>query len=275
MEVIVMRKNRGIIAGMSNEAIKKVIEAISLRAFADEGADPDDNSGADGGEGAKTTPTINYEDLIAKARKEEKEKQYKTIEKLKGQIATLTEQHNNDLLVKADLEKQLKEANDKLTTAGSGDSEEVKTLKETIKTLEKDKADLDKKVKDYEASKPVSREEVEAEVRAELEAEYEVKTYKATKMAELKDDILVPELVMGTTKEEIDASIQSALDRSAEIKKNLGISTDKKQTKRTPKSPANPSVSGVQDNEVSLERLATMDVRSKEYAELRKQLGLR
>ena len=94
-------------------------------------------------------------------------------------------------------------------------------------------------------------------------------------MAELKDDILVPELVMGTTKEEIDASIQSALDRSAEIKKNLGISTDKKQTKRTPKSPANPSVSSVQDNEVSLERLATMDVRSKEYAELRKQLGLR
>ena len=275
MEVIVMRKNRGIIAGMSNEAIKKVIEAISLRAFADEGADPDDNSGADGGEGAKTTPTINYEDLIAKARKEEKEKQYKTIEKLKGQIATLTEQHNNDLLVKADLDKQLKEANDKLTTAGSGDSEEVKTLKETIKTLEKDKADLDKKVKDYEANKPVSREEVEAEVRAELEAEYEVKTYKATKMAELKDDILVPELVMGTTKEEIDASIQSALDRSAEIKKNLGISTDKKQTKRTPKSPANPSVSSVQDSEVSLERLATMDVRSKEYAELRKQLGLR
>ena len=275
MEVIVMRKNRGIIAGMSNEAIKKVIEAISLRAFADEGADSDDNSGADGGEGAKTTPTINYEDLIAKARKEEKEKQYKTIEKLKGQIATLTEQHNNDLLVKADLEKQLKEANDKLTTAGSGDSEEVKTLKETIKTLEKDKADLDKKVKDYEANKPVSREEVEAEVRAELEAEYEVKTYKATKMAELKDDILVPELVMGTTKEEIDASIQSALDRSAEIKKNLGISTDKKQTKRTPKSPANPSVSSVQDSEVSLERLATMDVRSKEYAELRKQLGLR
>lgn len=275
MEVIVMRKNRGIIAGMSNEAIKKVIEAISLRAFADEGADPDDNSGADGGESAKATPTINYEDLIAKARKEEKEKQYKTIEKLKGQIATLTEQHNNDLLVKADLEKQLKEANDKLTTAGSGDSEEVKTLKETIKSLEKDKADLDKKVKDYEANKPVSREEVEAEVRAELEAEYEVKTYKATKMAELKDDILVPELVMGTTKEEIDASIQSALDRSAEIKKNLGISTDKKQTKRTPKSPANPSVSSVQDSEVSLERLATMDVRSKEYAELRKQLGLR
>lgn len=261
-----MRKNCGIIAGMSNEAIKKIIEAMSLRAFAD-----------GGGEGETTpvvTPTINYEDLIAKARKEEKEKQYKTIDKLKTQVNTLTEQHNNDLLKIADLEKQLKEANDKLTTAGNGDSEEVKTLKGTIKTLEKEKEDLDKKVKDYEAKKPVSREEVEAEVRAQLETEYEVKTYKATKMAELKDDILVPELVFGNTKEEIDASIQSALTRSAEIKKSLGLS-DNKPSKRTPKSPANPSVSGVQDTQVSLERLATMDVRSPEYTQLRKQLGLR
>lgn len=271
-----MRKNRGIIAGMSNEAIKKIIEAVSLRAFADEG-NPDDNggNGGDGGSEPKA-PTINYEDLIAKARKEEKEKQYKTIEKLKGQVNTMTEQHNNDLLKIADLEKQLKEANDRLSTAGSGDSEEVKTLKGTIKTLEKDKEDLDKKVKEYESKKPVSREEVEAEVRAELEAEYEVKTYKAEKMAELKDDILVPELVFGSTKEEIDASIQTALDRSAKIKESLGIKDQKQQPqKRTPKTPANPSVSGVQDKEISLEYLASLDVASPEYAQVRKQLGLK
>lgn len=265
-----MRKNCGIIAGMSNEAIKKkIIEAISLRAFAEEGGNPD------GGEGANTTPTINYEDLIAKARKEEKEKQYKTIEKLKTQVNTLTEQHNNDLLKIADLEKKLQEANEKLTTAGSGDSDEVKTLKGTIKNLEKEKEDLDKKVKELEDKKPASREEIEAEVRTELEKEYEVKTYKATKMAELKDDILVPELVFGNTKEEIDASIQSALERSNAIKNSLGISTNKKPDKRTPKSPANPTVSSIQDTKVSLERLAGMDVRSPEYVQLRKELGLR
>ena len=268
-----MRKNSGIIARMRNEAIKRIIdEAVSLKAFADEGGEPDSNGGEGEGEGGKT-PTINYEDLIAKARKEEKEKQYKSIEKLKSQVNTLTEQHNNDLLKVADLEKKLQEANDKLTKAGSGDSEEVKTLKESVKTLEKEKKDLEDKVKDFESKKPVSREEIEAEVRAELEAEYEVKTYKATKMAELKDDILVPELVFGNTKEEIDSSIQSALERSAEIKKNLGIS--EKQSKRTPKSPSNPSVNSVQDKEISLEKLATMDVRSPEYAELRKQLGLK
>ena len=266
-----MRKNCGIIAGTSNEAIKKLIEAISLRAFADEGDTPDDNNGGD--EGQKT-PTINYEDLIAKARREEKEKQYKTIEKLKTQVNTLTEQHNNDLLVRADLEKKLQDANEKLTKAGSGDSEEVKTLKDTIKGLEKEKEDLDKKVKELEANKPANREEIEAEVRAELEAEYEVKTYKATKMAELKDDILVPELIFGNTKEEIDASIQSALERSNKIKESLGVKDGGKQ-KRTPKSPANPSVSGIQDKEISLDYLASLDVSSPEYAQVRKQLGLR
>lgn len=267
MEVILMSKHCGIKVGMRNSAIKKIIEAISLTAFADEGGSTTEPDG-----GVKT-PTINYEDLIAKARKEEKDKQYKTIEKLKAQVETLTNQHNNDLLKVADLEKQLKEAQDKLTKAGSGDSEEVKTLKATIKTLEKEKEDLDKKVKDYEAKPPVSREEVETEVRTQLEVEYEVKTYKATKMAELKEDILVPELVFGNTKEEIDASIQSALARSQEIRNNLGLGSQKQ--KRTPKTATNPSVSRVQDNQNGYERLSQLDVRSPEYAKLRQELGLR
>ncbi len=267
MGVKLMRKNRGIIAGMSNGTIKKAIEAFSLRAFAEESNE--------GEGGTQTTPQTNFEDLIAKARKEEKEKQYKTIDKLKTQVSSLTDQHNDDLLRVADLEKQLKEANDKLTSAGSGDSEAVKTLKDTIKGLEQDKETLSKKVKEFEDKPPVSREEVEADVRRQLEAEYEVKTYRMTKMTELKDEILVPELVFGNTVEEIDASIQKALERSNEIRKNLGITAGNKPNKRTPKSPSNPSVSGVQDTEVSMEKLATMDVRSKEYAELRRQLGLR
>lgn len=274
-----MRIKRGSKVELNTEKIKAVIGKITLRAFADtegEGEKP----GADGGDGgeSKTPPTVNYEDLISKARKEEKDKQYKNIERLKTQVNTLTEQHNNDLLTIADLEKKLEEANKKLTTAGSGDSEEIKTLKATIQTLEGEKADLDKKVKDYEANKPQSREEIEKEVRTELEKEYEVKTYKAQKMAELKDQLLVPELVGGDTKEDIDKSIEAALSRSEEIRKSLGIAGgkggEKKPPKRTPKSPANPS-GGTGGKEVSFERLATMDVRSKEYAELRQQLGLR
>lgn len=274
-----MRIKRGSKVELNTEKIKAVIGKITLRAFADTEGEGE-KTGADGGDGgeSKTPPTVNYEDLISKARKEEKDKQYKNIERLKTQVNTLTEQHNNDLLTIADLEKKLEEANKKLTTAGSGDSEEIKTLKATIQTLEGEKADLDKKVKDYEANKPQSREEIEKEVRTELEKEYEVKTYKAQKMVELKDQLLVPELVGGDTKEDIDKSIEAALSRSEEIRKSLGIvggeGGEKKPPKRTPKSPANPS-GGTGTKEVSFERLATMDVRSKEYAELRQQLGLK
>ena len=272
-----MKKNyRGSKVEFNTEKIKAVIERLALRAFANtegEGAgDGNEPSGGDGG----TKPTVNYEDLIAKARKEEKEKQYKTIERYKTQVNTLTEQHNTDLLKIADLEGKLAEANKKLTTAGSGDSEEIKTLKSTITTLEAEKADLDKKVKDYEANKPESREEIEKQVRAELEKEYEVKTYKATKLAELKDQLLVPELVMGDTKEDIDKSIEAALARSAEIKKSLGIDGDTppapKGNKKPPKSPT--PKGGMGGKEIDLDYFASLDVRSPEYAKIRQQLGL-
>lgn len=268
-----MRSNCGTIEEPINKMTVKtlfgtVVSLFSLRAHAEE-TDPTN----DGGEDNTSAPTINYEDLISKARKEEKEKQYKTIEKLKGQVTTLTEQHNNDLLKIADLEKKLEVANDKLSKTGDNDSEAVKTLKTEVSTLSKEKADLEKKVADLEKNKPVSREEVEAEVRAELEAQYEVRAYKAEKMAELKDEILVPELVIGDTKEAIDASIQVALDRSKEIAEKLGKKPA--QQKRTPKSPSNPDVSTVQDNQYSYDYLASLNPASKEYAEVRKQLGLR
>jgi chromosome segregation ATPase len=271
-----MFKNRGNIVEKGVASIKTIIETLSLKAFAEEKKDDDNSDDTKGGEDDSSKsqePTINYEDLIAKARREEKEKQYKTIENLKTKVNSLTEQHNNDLVNIANLQKKLDEANAKLTTAGKGDSDEVKTLKGEIKTLTDEKTSLEAKVKDFESKKPVDRSEVEAEVQKELEAEYEVKTYKVEQLAEHKDDILVPELVGGDTKEEIDATIKKAIERSDEIKKSLGYDGKKKKSAtRTPIS--NPSVSKVQDNEISLEKLASMDVRSPEYAELRKQLGL-
>lgn len=279
------KTHSGSIAGLNTEKIKAFIgKVMTLRAYADEGEGEgaDDNGGEGGGEGGSH---VNYEDLIAKARKEEKDKQYKNIERLKSQNGALTEQHNQDLLMIADLKKQVEVANKKLTEANKGDSEEVATLKATIQTLEGEKADLDKKVKEYEANKPQSREEIEKEVRTQLEKEYEVRTYKAEKMAELKDVILVPELVGGDTKEDIDASIEAAKKRSTEIRKQLGLpepgsnssggtgGKDNKGNKRTPKNTGNPS-SGSGGKEVDIDYLYSLDVRSEEYAKLRKQMGL-
>ena len=247
---------------------------FALRVHADEegGADPEP-SNKEGNEPPK--PTINYEDLISKARAEEKSKQYNTIKKLKGQIDTLTNQHNDDLLKIGQLEKDLETANKKLETSGQGDSEEVNTLKKEIEDLNKDKKSLTKKLEDLEKN-TISREELENEIRTELEAEYATKTYKAEKMAELKDDILVPELVMGSTKEEIDASIEVALAKSKEIREKLGITEGSKSPQgRTPKTPSSPSVSGVHNAQFSEDYIASLDVRSPEYAEFRKQIGLR
>ena len=275
---------RGIIAEKdcstikAKDILKGLLSSLVLDVHADEGEDtnsedgkePDDNGNA-------KTPTINYEDLISKARTEEKNKQYKTIEKLKGQIDTLTKQHNDDLLKIGQLEEDLETANNKLKNVGQGDSEEIKTLKGEISTLTKEKEDLEKQIKAIEDS-TISREELETEIRTELEEEYKTKTYKATKMAELKDDILVPELVIGNTVEEIDASIELALEKSKAIKEKLGI-TDGGQPKspqgRTPKTPSSPSVSGIQNSQFSEDYIASLDVRSPEYAEFRKQIGLR
>ena len=273
---------RGIIVetNCSNVNVKKnfkdffstVSRSLVLNVHADEegGDEPKE------GDEPKSTPTINYEDLISKARKEEKDKQYKTIDKLKGQIETLTKQHNEDLLKIGQLEEDLKTANSKLQTAGQGDSEEIKTLKGTISTLNKEKSDLENKIKDIEDN-TVTREELENEIRTELEAEYTTKTYRAEKMAELKDEILVPELVIGNTIEEIDASIEVALEKSKSIREKLGIvdGQPKSPQGRTPKTPSNPSMSRVQDSQFSMEYIAGLDVSSPEYAEFRKQMGLR
>ena len=274
---------RGIIAEKdcstikAKDILKGLLSSLVLDVHADEGEDnsgdgkePDDN-------GNSKTPTINYEDLISKARTEEKNKQYKNIEKLKGQIDTLTKQHNDDLLKIGQLEEDLETANNKLKNVGQGDSEEIKTLKNEIKTLQEDKKGLEAQLESI-YNDTVTREELETEIRTELEEEYKTKTYKATKMAELKDDILVPELVIGNTVEEIDASIELALEKSKAIKEKLGITEDgqpKSPQGRTPRTPSNPSVSRVQDSQFSNEYIASLDVRSPEYAEVRKQLGLR
>lgn len=303
-----MSKNRGSIEAKSREVIKTIIGSLFFPVYAEEpSGTPAGSEGDKGGSGGDPTqssdPVVNYEDLIAKARNEEKKKQYGTIEKLKGQVATLTAQHNDDLLKIAGLEEAKKAAEDKLTTASKGDSETVTTLRAELDTEKKARAKAEKELADLKKN-TVSREDVEKEIRAELEKEFEVKSYRAEQLA-AHPEILVQELVMGDTKEAIDASIKSAITRSNEIRQSLGLAAagGQQQTTpqgvnnpqggqqmsfqqvtqqmmaqsqgRTPRSPASPSIDPVQGGGVSLEHLATMDVSSKEYAELRKQLGLK
>lgn len=282
---------RGIIAesnkeeNMTKKVVGSFLNRLVLNVFAEENYDSGDagdtgESSDDAGEGDSSGRRINYEDLISKARKEEKAKQYNTIKKLREENDTLVKKNNDSLLKIGELETEIADLNKKLTTASAGDTDVVKSLKETVSNLTKEKEGLEKKLKSYEEKEVPSEEEIEKRVRTELEEEYKVKTYKAEKMAELKEDLLVPELVMGTTIEEIDSSIESALARSKEIRESLGATkggSGKKssQNKRTPSTPSNPSVDQFQDNEYSAEYIAGLDVSSPEYAEFRKKMGLK
>ena len=258
--------------GFIEEAItrlfpKKTFNGVLLKAYADE-ENPEDGAEDNGGK----EPTVNYEDLISKARQQEKQKQYKKIEKLTGEKNALTEQHNNDLLRIAELEKKLEEATKKLTSASGDDSEAVTTLKKEVETLKKEKKEVEDAFDKYKKENvPVNREEIENEIRESLEEEYKVKTHKAEVLAEHKDELLVPELVVGSTIEEIDSSLETALKRSAEIAEKVGGSI-KKETKKKPKSG---NASRISTEELTVDAIASLDPASPEYAEFRKKMGLK
>lgn len=243
---------------------KKLCDLLSVfpiyKAYAEEIDDPieDSNDGS----------TVSFDELITKARKEEKAKQYNTIKKLKESNSTLTNQLNDALLNNAALEKQLKEL----------DKGEVANLTSQINTLNSEKQALEAQLKGFDGF--VKREDVESQIRAELENEFNVRTHKIEILAQHKEDLLVPELVTGNTVEELDASLTAALERSNQIRQQLGAVNNSNNSKThqqdQPRIPVtNPSVSGIQDSEYSLEYLASLDPSSEEYKEVRKKLGLK
>ena len=86
----------------------------------------------------ETTPKqqINYEELIAIARREEKDKLYPQISRLKEDLKVMTKLNNDNLLKIAELEK----------SKGDNGAKEIEKLNKEIVKLEKKKADADEKI---------------------------------------------------------------------------------------------------------------------------------
>lgn len=234
---------------------------------------PEDDEGATG----KKKPQINYEDLISKARADEKKKQFNKVKKLEEEKKDLVAKQNNLLIKNGELEATIADLEAKLAKAGEGDIPTVITLKDELAKVQSERDDLAKKLESK--ADPVDEGELRKSIRAELDEEYKVKMHRLEVLSEHKDDLLVPELVTGNTIEDIDASLETALERSREIEEKLGGGKKKKKSpqttpsKRTPKS--NPSIDDVQDTEYSLEYIASLDPRSPEYAEVRRKMGLK
>lgn len=241
----------------------------------------------DGGTGA-TDPTppvanggsqLNFEQLIANARKEEKDKLYPQIEKLKTENANLVSNINNYLLKIGDLEELIK----KLQEEG-GDSEKDTQI-----------ANLTQQVNDLTTELNQLKESVvdEATLRQQIEKEYEDKykldKFRDTAIAEAGEAILpvFATEIVGTTEDEIKTAIENAKKKTFDTKKSLGLiddegnpvggtkpaqADDKGQKKATPPTPA-PSATG--SEKYDAEYVRNLDPRSPEYAEWRKKMGLK
>lgn len=247
----------------------KFVNMFFINAFADGEINTSQETGS-------ISSTIDIAKLMEQTRKEEKDKLYPEIQRLKSENSILQKQLNDALLdagkVKQEIEVLKKSQSDST-------SSEITKLQAKIEALMEE----NKKLKESTPN--------EEDIRKKIEKEFEVKSYLKDKLAENKDKILsvYAKQVKGSTKEEIDNSIEEAIKNSDEIRKEVNGSKPEKQNKentsiknsnksgnRKPEIPpaTNPSIN-VGNKEYSLEYIQGLDPSSKEYAEFRKSVGLK
>ena len=257
-----MRKQSVLKAGLKR-AIERALKVRALNVFADENNNQQ--------------PQVNIEELIAMARKEEKDKLYPQIENLKSEKARITGSLNEALLKNAELTKQLETLKSEKGNVAELNSA-IKDLEAKVEVLTSEKEDLAEKLKNAPKAE---------ELEAKFKTQYEVKDYLRTALAEHKDDILKTFIsdVKGDTKEEVDASIQKAIEKSNQVREDLGVNKKKKKDEgkqeESPKSEKRPKRLAPPENYGKLEEydpeyIRNLDPNSEEYKEFRKQvLGLK
>ena len=268
-----MKKYRGFNA----ENFKKLFNMRNVTrhnvfADGDPNGDPNGNPPVNpAGNGSSTSdPTpVNFETLIAKAREEEKNKLYPTIDKLKKECEAHVKAHNDDLIAIATKDKEIERLKGEIQTLQSQvDGKET----EAIKTLKNDLKAAQEEVQNLKENAP-NVEELTSKIRAEIEAEYEIKSYRENKIREANGKI-IPELVSGDTKEDIDASVEKAMNRYTEI---VGSATPAQPAPpvNPTLNPANPSSTPLKTSSDAMKTLLELDPLSPEYKEARKALGFK
>ncbi len=153
---------------------------------------------------AKTYSEVQLADMIEKARSEEKSKVFGKMDSLKEQNAKILSQAEESA-------KKLQEIEADRDALREGRSSEMKSVNAELGQLREQNVKLNSTV------------EAIADASAQRILEFEMKAYKAEKIH--GSGLKLVELVAGETKTEIDASIQAALTREAEltaaVKENL------------------------------------------------------
>ena len=221
------------------------------------------------------TQTVSYEQLIARARQEEKDKLYPQLKAEKDKVAELTSK-NNDLLVQVGT---LKNENDVMkaqiedlkNNKGANENAEITRLKEELNKVQKE-------YKEFKAG-VVDEATLRQQVEAEVKQQYEVEMYKVEKLNsdEFKGQI-IPELVSGDTKEAIDESLAKSKARYEEL---IGVNRNQQQQPQqgqqlgaVPTMPVgNPNTQSFISATISAEEIQRMT--PEQWAEYRTKLGLK
>lgn len=258
--------------------LNKCLQVMFMPVHADE--DGGDNPPTPTGSSSQSTSQgVDLEKIIAQVRREEKDKLYGEISKLREENKRLKESNNGYISDLARYQERIDKAEE------AAKSTNVDALNGKIKELEDKLAEAEKNKPDVEA------------IRKEIEAEYEVKLYAREQLDANKDKILSSFAgeVTGKTKEEVDASIKAAVEKSTAVKKELGLIDEngnpiergtkndsgsksetagavKNDTKKNPKAVA-PAKSDPQT--VDADYIRSLDVNSEEYKEFRKSMGLK
>lgn len=199
----------------------------------------------------KPTGSVNYEDLVRDARKQEKDKLYPQIEKLKLD-------KNDLLLVVGERDEEIKKLTKELAKYKETNGKLSKDLEDGTKT-NKTVSELTLKISQLEKLLEDATSNHEATL-----SKIKLDSFKEKQIASANGE-LIPELVVGETEEEISASIELAKQRYAEIREQAMSGVQMPYT--------NPGVSASTLNADSLVDVTKMT--HEEYSEYRKNLGIK
>lgn len=248
-----------------------ILGRLILLAHADDGAEPTSSPEGSG----EPTPQLNFEAMVAQARKEEKDKLYPRLNKAENEVKELTKSLNQYLIENATLKKTIEDLKSQSSEAES----------ETVANLKKQVADLQAEIDTLRKATPPDEDAIREKVRAE----YEVKLYAQQQLDANKGEILsmFHSDIVGESKEDIDKAIASAKEKTLSVKKDLGLVDSEGKPKSTSGSkktvtsgkPEKPPVAapatGSEGETFDAEYIRNLDPRSPEYAEFRKKMGLK
>ena len=195
----------------------------------------------------KTLTEAEVQELIEKVRKQEKDKLYGKIEELSGTVSELNAKAKAEQEVK---EKVDAEAKAKADAKRKAELSTEERLAEQMKTFEEQLA--------KEATERMRLQEELAEERQRQEVE----TYRQELLKQAGDEI-IPDLVRGETRQDIEHSIAFAKTRYQELFQATKSKAEGKVTQNMPRT-TNPDPAALDEAELE-KSLANLDIDPRRY----------